>query len=367
MSQPDRIFSFAILAVAPFLFATRVSAQSGTNAADDFSVSVQSQAFRASARQPVGTIAGRTIYEDELLPLMEEQLQQLRNQEYELKSRALEKLIDQKVLEAAASRKGITTDRLIEQEVSSKVLDPTDSEIQAFYLGQRERRPLEEMKPQLREALKLAKLQEVRQAYRERLRRESDVSILLAPPKVEVGYDSSRIRGNPEAPVTIVEFSDFECPFCRGSEEVIKNLLSKYGEKVKLAYRDFPLRQGHPHSEAAAEASRCASEQGKFWEYHDLLFSSPGKLDASGLLAQARAVQLNETQFLSCLQTEKFKSAVEADVKAGSRARVSGTPAFFINGVLIEGAQPVSVFEKTIDSELVRLNARSSHLDEPHD
>jgi len=113
----------------------------------------------------------------------------------------------------------------------------------------------------------------------------------------------------------------------------------------------------------AAEAARCANEQGKFWEYHDLLFSSSGKLDCSALLAQAKALQLNEAQFLSCLHSEQFKASVDADVKAGYRARVSGTPAFFINGVFVGGAQPASVFEKTINSELTRLSARSSHPD----
>jgi protein-disulfide isomerase len=127
-----------------------------------------------------------------------------------------------------------------------------------------------------------------------------------------------------------------------------------------VAYRDFPLRQNHSHAEAAAEASHCASEQGKFWIYHDLLFSNPPKLDAAGLLAQAQTAGLNESQFLSCLNTEKYKSAVEADVKAGAHARVTGTPAFFINGIFIGGAQPSAVFEKTIDSELARLRVRNN-------
>ena len=318
------------------------------------------QDSKTSARQAVATIAGRSIYEDDLLPLLEEQLQQLRNQEYELKSRALEKLIDQKLLEAAASRKGVTTDVLIDLDVSSKVSDPTDSEIQAFYLGQRERRSLEEMKPRLREALKQARLEEAKEAYIERLRRESLVAVLLVPPKVEVGYDPSRVRGNPDAPITIVEFSDFECPFCQGSEELIKNLLSKYGDKVKVAYRDFPLRQNHSHAETAAEAAHCANEQSKFWAYHDLLFANPAKLDNGGLLEQAHTAGLNETQFLSCLNTGKYRSAVDADVKAGSRAHVGGTPAFFVNGVFIAGAQSAAVFEKTIDSELARLSMRST-------
>jgi protein-disulfide isomerase len=313
-----------------------------------------------ATRQAVAMIAGHTIYEDELAPLMEDQLQQLRNQEYDLKSRALEKLIDQKVLETAASRNGLAPDQLIEQEISLRIADPSDAEIQAYYLGQRERRPIEEVKVQLREALKKARIEQAKEAYIEQLRRESEVAVLLAPPKVEVGYDASRVRGNVDAPVTIVEFSDFECPFCRASESLIKNLLSKYGDNIKVAYRDFPLRQNHSHAEAAAEASHCASEQGKFWAYHDLLFSSPSKLDAGGLLEQARTAGLNESQFLSCLNTEKYKSAVEADVKAASRARVSGTPAFFINGIFIGGAQPSSVFEKAIDSELARLRVRNN-------
>lgn len=329
-----------------------------------FNATGHSQTPSTTARQAVATIAGQTIYEDELVPAMEEQLQQLRNQEYDLKSRALEKLIDHKVLEAAASGRGLTPEQLMDIEVSSKIPEPTDSEIEAYYLGQRERRPLEEVKARLRETLKQARVDQAKQAYIDQLRRQSQVAVLLAPPKVEIGYDSSRVRGNADAPVTIVEFSDFECPFCRASEGLMKNLLSKYGDNVKVAYRDFPLRQNHSHAEAAAEASHCASEQGKFWAYHDLLFSNPAKLDAAGLLEEARTAGLNESQFLSCLNTGKYKSAVDADVKAASAARVSGTPAFFINGIFIAGAQPSSVFEKTIDSELARLSAMANRADD---
>jgi len=321
---------------------------------------VAPQALPAPARQPVATVAGRTVYEDELTPAMEEQLQQLRNEEYELKSRALDKLIDQKVLEAAASRQGLTADQLLEKELSRRVAEPTDAEIAAYYLGTRDRRPYEEVKLRLRDALKQARLEQAKEAYLEQLRHESAVAVLLAPPKVEVGYDPLRVRGNPDAPITIVEFSDFECPFCRGSEELIKSLLAKYGDKVKVAYRDFPLRQNHSHAETAAEASHCASEQGKFWAYHDLLFANPAKLDNGGLLEQAHAAGLNETQFLSCLNTGKYRSAVDADVKAASRAHVGGTPAFFVNGVFIAGAQSAAVFEKTIDGELARLRMRDA-------
>ena len=325
-----------------------------------FPLVTPAQDSKPPARNIVATIAGRALYEDELLPLMDDQLQQLRNQEYELRSRALDKLIDQSLLDAAAARKSITRDQLLLEEVTSKVPDPTDAEIEAYYLGQHEYRPLEELKPKLRESLKNARTEQVRAALMARLRREASVSVLLTPPKTEVGYDATRVRGNPNAPVTIVEFSDFQCPYCRASEQTVKNLLAKYGDKLKVAYRDFPLRSAHPYAEAAAEASRCASEQGKYWQYHDLLFSNPGKLDAVGLLEEARSLQLNEPQFQSCLNSAKFKDAVDADLKAGSRARVSATPVFFVNGIFIAGAQPASAFEKAIDSELARLGSSSA-------
>jgi protein-disulfide isomerase len=170
--------------------------------------------------------------------------------------------------------------------------------------------------------------------------------------RVEVGYDPSRVRGDPQAPVTIVEFSDFQCPFCQKAYPVVKELLSRYEGRIKLAFRDFPLQQVHSQAEMAAEASRCALEQGKFWEYHDLLFSNHGKLDQEQLMENARTLKLDENSFSSCLSGGKFQSDIEKDLEAGTRLGVDGTPAFFINGVLLSGAQPLSVFVKRIEAEL---------------
>ena len=225
-------------------------------------------------------IGGQTIYEDDLLSAAQGQLLPLRNQEYEIKKRALDNLIEQKLLEKAAKEKGVSSEKLVQQEVEAKVQDPTDGEVEAYYLAQKDRlnRPLEEVKTQLRQSLKQARIQQARQEFLKQLRAESKVSVLLAPPKIQVGFDPKRLRGNPKAPVMIVEFSDYQCPYCRQVEPVVKSLLAKYGEKVSLAYRDLPLRQIHPQAQIAAEASRCAEEQGKFWEYHDQLFTAP-KLD----------------------------------------------------------------------------------------
>jgi len=316
------------------------------------------------AREAVATIAGQTIYEDEVLPLISGQLDKLRQQEYDLKSRGLAALVNQKVLEIEAKKKEIAPEKLLEQEVDSKVADPTDSEIESFYFGHQDqlKRPLAEVRSQIRDGLKRAKLFKARQEYLESLWQDAGVSILMPPPRMEMAYDPARVRGNPKAPITIVEFSDFQCPFCRKSYPIIKDLLTKYEGQIKLAYRDFPLREIHPQAESAAEASRCANEQGKFWEYHDLLFTNPDKLDHAGLVEHARALQLDAEAFESCLATAKFKPSVEADFQAGVKASVNGTPAFFINGIPVSGAQPASVFEQAIDAELARLGQqRASH------
>ena len=311
---------------------------------------------------PSRIVNGQGIYEEELLPLVQGQLLPLQNQEYEIKRAALDRLITRRLVEAEAKLKGVSAERLLEQEVDAKVGEPTDDEIEAYYLGQQDRIsvPFETIKPQLRQALKQAKLQQARQSYGERLRKGADVAILLRPPRVQVGYDQSRLRGDPAAPVVIVEFSDFQCPYCRSVEPTLKALLAKYAGRVSLAYRDYPLREIHPQAQQAAEAARCAGEQGKFWEYHDLLYADGAKFDAGSLAGYARSLSLDVQRFTSCLASGKFKQAVEEDLQAGSKAGVNGTPAFFINGIFLSGAQPLSAFEKIIEAELAAAQAGGS-------
>ena len=299
-------------------------------------------------------VGGQTIYDDDLVPFVQGQVFQLRLQEYEVKSKALENLVNQKLLEAEAKKKGIPTEKLLEQEVDAKVAEPTEAELQALYIVQKEqlRKSFDEIRAQLQQLLKQAKLQQARQDYYKRLREQAGVSIFLQKPKVEVAYDPARLRGNPKAPVVIVEFSDFQCPYCRSVQPTLKNLLAKYEGRVSLSYRDLPLRDIHPQAQMAAEASRCAGEQGKFWEYHDLLFENPNKLNREGLVEQVRSLKLDEKQFDSCLSSGKYKAQVEQDRQLGLRAGLTGTPGFFINGNMLSGNLPQDSFEKVIQSEL---------------
>src|SRR5229473_2236608 len=172
---------------------------------------------QAKQKEPLAVVAGQPLYDDDLLPFVQAQVFQLRLQEYDIKSKALENLVNQKLLEAEAKKKGIPTEKVLEQEVDSTVAQPTEAELKALYIVQKQQlgKPFDEIKPQLLQLLKKSKIQEAREDYYKRLREQAGVSIFLQKPKVQVAYDPARLRGDPKAPVVIVEFSDFQCPYCQ--------------------------------------------------------------------------------------------------------------------------------------------------------
>jgi len=313
----------------------------------------------AKSTETLATVGGQPITEDDLLPSVASKLISLRNLEYQMKKQALDNLIDQRLLEAEAKRKGMSADKFLEQEVDTKVAEPTDAELNAYYLAQKAElnRPLNEAKAQLEPSLKQAKVQQARQAFYAHLREQAKVVVLLSPPRVEVSVDPARVRGNPKAKVMIVEFSDFQCPYCGGVQATLQSVLAKHPDTVALAYRDMPMSKIHPLARKAAEAARCAGEQGKFWEYHDLLFADQSKLDQDGLMDKARTLKLDEQQFESCLGSEKFKAQIQQDSQEGMRAGVSGTPGFFINGIFLSGSQPESAFENLVQEQLSASSA----------
>jgi protein-disulfide isomerase len=177
---------------------------------------------------------------------------------------------------------------------------------------------------------------------------------------MDVKPDPARMLGSADAPVTIVEFGDFQCPYCQAVQPSIKELMDKYRGKVRLGFRDFPLRQIHPQAQQSAEAAHCAGDQGKFWEYHDLLYNNQSRLDVNSLKERAATAGLDAERFQVCLDSGKFRTVIDSDLQSGSIAGITGTPTFFINGVILTGAQPVSAFADIIDSELKRTESRKS-------
>jgi protein-disulfide isomerase len=310
-------------------------------------------------RTPLATLGGQTIYEDELAPMAQSQLQKMEQQVYAVRRNALEGIVQQRLIEAEAKKRGVTVEEIVTSEADSRVPDPTNDEIAAYYQARQAqyKQPLEEVKDKVAAAIKNEKVNFARRSYFQAILLKAlesgQLRLDIRPPRFDAGYDSGRLRGAPDAPVTIVEFSDFSCPYCRSVEPRLTALLSKYSGKVKLGYRDFPLSQIHPQAELAAEASRCAGEQGKFWEYHDLLFSTPAdKQDHDSLLQDAQTLKLDSQAFDTCLKSGRFKAEVQKDQQLGTRAGVVGTPGFFINGVFIDGAQPPEAFERLINEAL---------------
>lgn len=186
------------------------------------------------------------------------------------------------------------------------------------------------------------------------LERRYSVAYLLEPPRSEVAADGFPAHGPPDAPVTIVEFSDFECPYCARLQPTLEQAKHQYGEHLRVVYRHFPLTGIHPDAWKAAEASLCAGEQGRFWELHDLMFAEQGALAVADLQEKAARLELDAEAFNECLDSSRHHDTVLADVLAGDALGVSGTPAMFINGRLVVGAIPFAELAEIIDDELRR-------------
>lgn len=164
--------------------------------------------------------------------------------------------------------------------------------------------------------------------------------------------DSDHIKGNKNAKITLLEYSDFQCPFCQRHVPTLEQVLEQYGDDVRLVYRHFPLNSIHPQAQKAAEASECAAEQGKFWEMHDLMFANQSALDVTSLKGYAKTLGLNQSQFDSCLDTGKFAGKVNQQAAEAQAAGITGTPGTFVNDQLVKGAYPIATFQQIIDSML---------------
>lgn len=317
--------------------------------------SIDAAAGHAQDTAPIATIDGQPVYQSDLAGPTAAKLLQVHQQEYEAESQALNALIRQKVVENEARKQGVTVDQLYQKEADSKIADPSDAEVQGYYLAVKSQTtlPFATLKPQIKNLMKQAQIQEARDQYADSLRARAEVAILIQPPAVDTGVnDPARIQGDRNAPITIVEFGDYQCPYCGRAESTVETVLKKYNGKVKLAFRDFPLSAIHPFAEGAAEASRCAEAQNKFWPMHDALYANQSKLTEDDLIKTASNIGLNQDAFASCLKAGTYKTAIHQDLEAGQKAGVTGTPAFFINGKFLNGAVPEEQFEEIINSEL---------------
>jgi len=273
---------------------------------------------------------------------------------YEARRTALEELVDDLLIDQDAAARSLDRAALVAQEVTSKVPPVNDADVGTWYAqnkGRLQGATLDQGREAIRTYLAQQRTAGVRRQYLDRLRSRTSVRVMLDPPRQIVAAAGRPSKGPANAPIELIEFSDFQCPYCLQSFPTVTRLLSAYGDRIHFVYRHYPL-PNHPNARPAAEAAQCAAEQGKFWPYHDQLFGNPSRLADADLKQHASQLGLDRAQFDACVDSRKHRAAVEADIQAGGEAGVNGTPAFFINGRLLSGAQPFEAFKQVIDEEL---------------
>ena len=313
---------------------------------------------KAAAADAVAFVGGEPITAAQFEELAGPRLFAVRTQEYNQKRALLEDAIDAKLLEKEGKARGMSADELVRVEVDAKIPAVTEADQKDYYEKNKPRfgnTPEADALKQIENGLRQQRARDRRMAYVKELRDKAGVQILLDAPRVAVSMGEDPAKGPAAAPITIVEFSDFQCPYCARVNPTIKQVEEKYGDKVRLVFRDFPLVQIHRDAAKAAEAGECAHEQGKFWEMHDKLFANQSKLQVEAMKQTATEIGLDAEKFNQCMDSSKYAAEVQKDVDEGSRYGVTGTPAFFINGRMLSGAQPLEAFTEMIDEELARV------------
>jgi protein-disulfide isomerase len=280
---------------------------------------------------------------------------------YDRRKQALDTLVDDYIVDEAAKKAGMSRDAYLQHAAAAPRV--TDDEARKFFdqhktqiQAQTGNKTFDQIKPLLVPALQRHQDIEQRSQLIAKLRADNHVKVNLQEPRVKVASAGHPANGAATAPVTLVEFSDFQCPFCRAAETSLNAVRAKYGNNVRLVYMDFPL-SFHPHSMDAAKAGRCAGEQDKFWQFHDALFTDQAKLEVNDLKATAKKIGLDSARFDSCFDKGKYEAGIRKDMAEGSALGVTGTPTFFINGRELVGAQPVEKFNEIIDDEIARAKS----------
>ncbi|MDP9120506.1 MAG: thioredoxin domain-containing protein [Acidobacteriota bacterium] len=311
-----------------------------------------------SSGKVLAKVNGQTITEADVKAHAAESLAQLdhdyQQHRHDLIESELQQLVRDRMVEAEAAARKLGKDQILAE---IKPADVTDAQVDAFYEQNKARIPpgttKEQVAPQIRQFLQQQGQTEAKEKFYTSLEAKYKAEYLLEPLRVDVVAAGFPAKGGANAPVTIVEFSDFQCPFCSRVVPTLEKAMAQYGDKVRLVFRQYPLPM-HPNAAKAAEAALCANEQGKFWQMHDAMFKDQSGLAVDALKSKAAGLGLNATQFNACLDSSKEAEAVKSDMQAGSSAGVSGTPALFINGRFLNGAVPYEQVSKVIDDELRR-------------
>lgn len=279
------------------------------------------------------------------------------NQKYETESDALQNKVIEQLLTAEAKARGLADpNALLDVEVKQKVTDPTDAEVADFYpqvARQLRNKPLEEVKDQVKGALRQRKERERFMAYIDEVKAKNNVKLNLPMPnlpRMDVSVDDDPVRGSSDAKVTIIQFADFQCPYCGRAYATMSQVLKDYDGKVKMVFRDFPLGF-HASATPAAIAANCADKQGKYWEMFDQIMPNQ-TVEESDLIKFAETARLDINKWQECRKDPAMLAEVQKDQADGAALGITGTPAFFVNGIMLSGALPYDQFKVLIDREL---------------
>lgn len=287
---------------------------------------------------------------------------QLAQDTYTVKRAALDQIVQQKLMEKEASARKMQVADLLKAEVDDKAGQVSKAEVNDFYEKNKARlggKTLEQATPDIENALRQQKIQTRRAAFAKELQDKAALKVMLDPPRVAVNVPAGwpGAKGSEKAPITLVEFSDFQCPFCKRAEPTVAQILTEYGDKIRFVYRDYPL-SFHPRAFPASIAAHCAAEQGKYWDMYANLMKEQGDLSDDDLKKRATAVKLDSGKFNSCYEGKKPEATIKASFDEGMAAGVTGTPSFFVNGRMLVGAKPIEEFKAIIDEELARATTK---------
>lgn len=261
---------------------------------------------------------------------------QARTTFYDVERKVVQSFIDDYLLERQARNEGTTVAGLLERHVNSTIAkEPSEEALRVYYEGVDTNEPYETVRAKIVEALTQRRLAKAKAAYVDSLRKQSTLILRLAPPRAPISMKDVPVRGDADARVTVLEYADYECPYCQQIHPVLQRIEKEFKGKIAFAYKDYPLPM-HPDAPLAAEAAHCAGAQGKYWEYHDVLFDKK-QLGRDSLKAYARELNLDTAKFDSCLDTGQTKKIVNDGIAEAQSFVLQGTPTIMVNGRQLNG------------------------------
>lgn len=331
--------------------------------AEETTAAAQAQSLPANPDQVVAEVAGKPITLKDVDAKWEEfdaaERARIVQAMYQNRRNMLEQIVGDRLIENAAKAAGQTTDAFLLADSTRRLPAVSEADVAQFYEENKDRaqgRTLEQLRGEIRPFLDARRAAQARAILVEELKSKNAgaVKMMLDAPRYTVPTSASDpVRGNAAAAVTIVEFSDYQCPFCARVNPTLAKVRETYGDKVKIVFKDYPL-PNHPQAPKAAEAAHCAAEQKKYWEMHDAMFSNQRALEVPALKQTARAMGLEGAAFDQCLDSGKYAATVRSGSELGDRMGVNSTPTLYINGRPLIGAMPFENFKAIIDEELAR-------------